>query len=109
MSVEQPDVFDGIGLNKARTEVRLMISDHLSWSDPAHIPHLIRKIESYVAAATSDGLTSVYPAAEGKAVLINLIHKHLPDRDATNALEHIRAQVTAAGIGFEHGPLSPGY
>jgi hypothetical protein len=109
MSVLNPSVIDGVGIEVGTDKVVMQISDHLSWDDPEHIPNLTRKIEAYASAALSGHLTENYAAFEGKPVLIRLICRVLPDEGALRFLTSIEGQLRSAGLEFEHIMLPHDY
>ena len=109
MSIQRSDVIDGIGLEHADEQVVMLISDHLAWDDPTHVPLLATKIEAYASATLSGQLADSYPQAAGKSTIIRLIYEKLPDTAALRFLSTIKDQLQLAGIAFEHLPLPPNY
>lgn len=102
-------MIDGIGLEDAGAKVVMLISDHFSWDDPAHIPLLVAKIEAYASAALSGQLVSSYPPSEGKPISVRLVYHDLPHGEAERFLSGIGDQLKAVGIGFEYTPLPHDY
>ena len=109
MSIQHPDVIDGIGLEDDGAKVVMLISDHLSWDDTAHVPLLVAKIEAYASAALSGQLMSSYPLSEGKPISVRLVYHDLPNGEAQLLLSGIGDQLRAVGIGFEHTSLPHDY
>lgn len=109
MSVLDPSVIDGIGIEAATGIVVMQISDYLSWDDPEHIQNLARKIEAYASTALSGRLAESYPASKGRSVSIRLIYRVLPDDDGLRFLARIEDQLQSVGLGFEHNMLPHDY
>ncbi|MGN6820463.1 MAG: DUF6572 domain-containing protein [Sphingomonas sp.] len=53
MSVEHPNVIDAIGLKDAGAKIVMVVSDHLSWDDPEHIPLLAANNRGICAGPTA--------------------------------------------------------
>lgn len=99
MSVEQPDVIDGLGV-RSDGAVELLISDHLEWDGDRHFQLLAAKVEAYVNAALSGQLTQTYPAAEGKRVCIKLVWQQLPNAAAARFFAALQEQLRSVDIDF---------
>ena len=83
MSVEQTEVVDAIGVEKATGDVALVISDHLEW-DPGkeHLLILQEKINTYLRFVESGEIFEAYPEARGRRVVLSLVAKHQPNGEA---------------------------
>lgn len=76
MSVIETSVIDAISIDSETKEVKLTISDHLSWEDPLyHFYVLQEKINAYLSFCESGQIYSVYPNARGKKIRINVVTK----------------------------------
>jgi len=108
VSVENPNVIDGVGLRKDRSCVELLISDHLPWGDPNHFSLIEAKLEAYANAYLSGQVVESLPSALGKPALIRLVWKYEPDNEAARFLNAVGQQLIGVGIEFETGPLPQG-
>jgi hypothetical protein len=109
MTVEQTDVVDGIGLGRDGSNVVMLISDHLEWANPDHLRMIGAKVDAYADAAMSGQISTNYPAAKGKAVIIQLVCKYPPDDAGLQCLAALAGQLERAGIGFEKVMLPPAH
>jgi hypothetical protein len=109
MSVDRPDVIDGIGVEAAGEKVVMLISDHLPWDDSAHYQILAAKIEGYVSVVVSGQLARSHPPSAGKSPIIRLVHQYAPDETAIVFLRSVGSQLQFVGIDFEHTSLPSGY
>jgi hypothetical protein len=107
MTVEQTDVVDGIGLGRDGSNVVMLISDHLEWTDPGHLKMIGAKVEAYANVVRSGQISASYPDAKGNAVVIQLVCKYPPDDAGLQCLASIAEQLEGAGIGFEKVMLPP--
>jgi hypothetical protein len=106
MTIERPDVVDGLGIDKISGEAVLLISDHLKWDDEeAHLAALEAKIGGYIDFIRSGQLLERLPASDGRRVRISLIHEHAPSSTALAVLDEVRQQLLGWGISFSHGSL----
>ena len=104
MSIEQPDIIDGVGV-RPDGSVEMLISDHLEWDHEQHLQMLTSKVEAYANAALSGLLVESYPPAEGKRVSIKLVCQHVPNAGVGPMLAAIEAQLRQVGIGFSQTEL----
>ena len=74
MTIEQLDVIDFIATNQARTEVRLIISDHLPWDvdEGEHLLLLQTKLNLYLHAIESGQVHEQFPQTIGKNIVIEI-------------------------------------
>jgi hypothetical protein len=80
MSIEQTDVVDIIGTDRMTGDVILTISDHLDWSDSTSHQLLLQiKMNRYLAFIKSGEMEQSYPNAKGRAVVIEVVFKFVPD------------------------------
>jgi len=104
MSIENPDIIDGLGINKISGAAVLTISDHLEWNDQ-HIEALESKLASYIKFIESGQLSLNLKDASEKNAEIQLICKYRPTAEAQAFLAAAREAVVARGVGFSYGPL----
>lgn len=97
MSVEQSDVIDAIGLDKASGAVVLTISNHLSWDD-RNILILQDKINAYLGFIEDGGLFETYPESKGRKVVVDVVCKYPLSEKALSFMEKIRALLHAVGV-----------
>jgi hypothetical protein len=104
MSVEQPDVIDGIGIDKVSGKVVLTISDHLPW-DEHHLIKLEAKLAGYVRFVESGQILEQCPESRDrdKSILVLLLHR--PTDLGGRFLQAALAGLGARGLGFQFGPL----
>ena len=97
MSVEQANVVDAISTNGSF--VNLTISDHLDWDDEqGHLIALQEKINVYLSFVESGEILSVYPQAEGKTPVINVVLRIAPNSAGVRFFEQVRPVLMAAGF-----------
>ena len=103
MSIEQTDVVDAIGVEKATGSVVLTISDHLSWDEEGqHLLLLQGKINTYLAFIESGDLEEAYADAANRRRVISVVAEHEPSAEAERFLGVARETVEGAGIEFRH-------
>lgn len=108
MTVEQISVIDAIGTNTSTGAVHLTVSDHLEWNQE-HIATLQEKLNSYLAFVESGEINSAYPNAVGRKIVIDLVLKHRPNKEATSFLSKVGEIIESSGLSFIYGPLTTGY
>src|SRR5260370_34389724 len=98
MAVDNPDVIDAIGIERASGVVALTISDHLEWDEAnQHLLTLQEKINRYLAFIESGELLASYPKAVGRQVRIDVVCKYQPPEMATRFLDQARKLIEQAG------------
>jgi hypothetical protein len=102
MSVEQKDVIDVIGRDKATGEIVLTISDHLDWSATLdHLYVLQEKLNAYLEFVVSGQLLEGYPEAKEKKIRIQvLFFVAPPPGEAHTFLMAAKQTVEALGYSF---------
>jgi hypothetical protein len=99
MAVDNPDVVDAVGIERASGIVALTISDHLEWDDAhEHLLTLQEKINRYLAFVESGELLESYPKAVGKPVRIDVICKYEPTATAKRFFERAGKVIEQAGL-----------
>ena len=101
MAVDNPDVVDAVGIERASGIVALTISDHLEWDDHNQILLALQeKINRYVAFIESGEVFESYPQAVGKPLRIDVVCKHTPSESGMRFLSAAREVVEQAGWSF---------
>jgi hypothetical protein len=100
MSVDKTNAIDAIGVDKLTEDVVLTIADHLVWSesDNEHLLLLQEKLNAYLSFVESGELLQTYPNAKGRAVLIDVVCKYPPTRQAKSFCSKVAQIVEAAGM-----------
>lgn len=99
MSVEQTNVIDFIGVSRETGEVVLTISDHLTWTDSVvHQTILQNKLNAYLSFIESGDLFQEYPDARGRAVVVRIVFRNLPDGAGREFLARAKQVMESAGL-----------
>ena len=98
MTVEDAEQVDLVA--QRETEVRLVVSDHLDWSDELeHFRLLQNKLNAYLAFYESGRLFDTYPESRGKTPSIHISFLHAPTPHAESHLLQPATEVVAtAGL-----------
>ncbi len=102
MSVLDRETVDGIALDKDGKGIRLLITDHLDWSNEYH--HLLalqEKINAYIAFCEDHQYNQVYKDISVEYAILEIHFKHEPTRKAMNFLEQVQRRVNEIGIAIE--------
>ena len=101
MSIENVSVIDVVSIDKNGDAV-LTIADHLEWDDEnTHLLKLQNKINSYLDSIDNQSLYDSYPDAKGRKIIINLVAKYWPNKDAEIFLQRTADVLESAGYSFE--------
>ncbi len=100
MTIEHAGVVDGMGTNKKNGAPVLLISDHLAWDDATHAELLEKKINCYLDFIRSGQILEHLPAASGRVIRIELVHKYEPTEPALRMLGAVQEQLARVGIAF---------
>ncbi len=99
MSIEQTDKVDAIAVEKVSGKVILTISDHLDWGDEqAHVLALQDKMNTYIRFIESGELVSVYPDADGRKPVVDVVTRLEIPRACVQFFERVRPTLESAGI-----------
>ncbi len=80
----------------------LTISDHLPWDEKnEHLLILQNKINAYLAFIENGELLEAYPDSKGRFILINIITKYLPNKNAELFLKKTREVLEESGSKFQ--------
>lgn len=98
MSIEERNTIDAIGIEGATGKVILTISDHMSWDDEyAHLLLLQAKLNTYLGCIESGELVSLYPAAAGREVAIDIVCQYSRPAIADQFLRQADELIRRAG------------
>ncbi|MBE6839016.1 MAG: hypothetical protein E7507_05675 [Ruminococcus sp.] len=102
MSVLDREVVDGIALDENKNELRLLITDHLDWSDEySHLLALQEKINSYIGFCEGKEYNEFYKDALIEYAIIEIHFKNEPIANAMDFLKQVQQQVNELGIAIE--------
>jgi len=108
MSIEESDIVDAMGTDAESGLIHLTISDHLPWNEH-HLLKLQAKLNTYLSFVESGEVYASYPAAFGKAMVIDTFLKYRPTPEAAEFLAAAGQTLRQAGVSFTHGPGVGGY
>jgi hypothetical protein len=99
MAIDQTDIVDFATIDDASGDLRLTISDHLSWEDEGH--HLIllqNKLNAYLRFVESGEMFEKASDAKGRGVVINVVGKFPLSKKAEVFFAKNRAAIEDAGF-----------
>lgn len=98
MPVDDPNVVDAVGVDRVSGEAVLTIADVWTWDDShGHLLVLQTKINRYLEFIDQGELLENVPAAQGRALRIDVIFKHPPDAEGERFLDQAADVVSANG------------
>lgn len=110
MTIENSNSVDGMGTSKSDGKVVLTIADHLDWSDEQrHFDLLERKIGTYLGFIKSGQLLEKMPAAQGRAVRIEVFYQYEPSFMGLRFLNAAKQQLQDMGVELAYGALPAKY
>lgn len=100
MSILDTNVVDIVGVDPSKGISRLIITDHLEWTDPVgeHLLLLQEKINSYLRFLEGGELQQHYPDSKGCKCEIEIAMKYEPSPEALRFIEKAREIVQGAGF-----------
>ena len=102
MSVLENDRIDGIALDEANRCLRLLITDHLDWSNEyQHLVALQEKINAYISFCEEEQYQEIYKDAEIRYAVFEIHFQNEPTDTAIAFLERVQQQLTEMGIVIE--------
>lgn len=102
MSVLDKETVDGMALDKNGKVIRLLIADHLDWSNEYnHLLVLQDKINAYIAFCEEHQYNQVYKNILVECAILEIHFKYEPTIKAMNFLEQVQRQVNELGIAIE--------
>jgi len=110
MTIENPNVVDGMGLSKEDGKAALMIYDHLGWDDEKrHIEILENKINAYLGFIRSGQIIEEFPESDGREIRVDLILQHEPSELGFRFLLAAQQQASSQGFELAYKRLPEGY
>jgi len=111
MTIDQMDVVDLIGHDRADDEIVLFICDHLPWSDNdeenfSHMDLLQQKIYRYLDFIESGEINERYPKSIGKKTRLRVTAKYTLNKEAQAFFNKIQNYLSQQGykLEFRHLP-----
>lgn len=108
MAIDNTTVIDGIGIDKERQAVCLLLTDHLPWRDSDdtmeeydHFVLLQEKINSYLAYLEGKQYEEQYPEEEIVMAVIEIHFKYDIPESCEKFLNTVQNQVGQYGIKIE--------
>jgi hypothetical protein len=106
MGIDQMDVVDFIGCDRATDEVVLIIADHLPWTDDEeenfdHMDLLQQKIYRYLDFIESGEINESYPEAIGRRLRLQIVAKYDLSKEALEFFNKIRNYLVQQGYKLE--------
>ena len=107
MSLDKAQVVDFVGTDIRTDEVVLSLLDEREWNDRGHLLALQAKINSYFAFIETGQLLEDYPAANSRAVRIDVICRYEPNEEGVDFLAHARETAKGAGWSMTWSVVPP--
>lgn len=106
MSIEDASTIDFIQVSKEKSNVNLVVTDHLEWPDDPengveHQYMLQEKLNAYLAYAESGQLLRDYPEVSDMQTTIQVYGKYDRPKYAVAFYDAIRPVINGAGLNFE--------
>lgn len=100
MSIIDAKVVDIVGVDSEKAIARLIIADHLEWTDPVgkHLLLLQEKINSYLRFLEGGELEQHYPNSKGCKCEIEIAMKYEPSPEALHFIGKARKIVQDGGF-----------
>ncbi|MEM5434491.1 DUF6572 domain-containing protein [Paraburkholderia diazotrophica] len=100
MSIVDTNVVDIVGVDPSKGIARLIITDHLEWTQPVdeHLLLLQEKINSYLRFLEGGELEQHYPDAKGCRCEIEIAMKFQPSSEALQFIRKAREIVQGGGF-----------
>lgn len=99
MSVLEKETVDGMAINEKENEIRLLLSDHLEWSNEyTHLLALQDKINAYIEFCEGQQYYEVYGKIDIARIVFEIHFKYEPTEKALSFLEVVQHQVASLGI-----------
>lgn len=102
MSVLDRETVDAMGLDQDKRGIRLLIADHLDWSDEySHLLVLQEKINAYITFYEEHQYNRVYENFCAEYAVFEIHFMHKPTVRAMEFLERVRCQVNEMKIDID--------
>ncbi|MFZ6773753.1 DUF6572 domain-containing protein [Undibacterium sp. SXout7W] len=103
MSLENSEVVDAIGLEKASDTIVLSIVDSWDWNDErGHLMALQEKLNAYFGFVESGQIYESYPDANSKALRIDVVGRYTIPAAGISFLEKASATASELGMAVTH-------
>jgi len=94
MSVLDKDKIDGIGICDNLSQLALLITDHIDWTNEFdHLVHLQHKINSYISFIESKQYNEIYPKQKFISFCIEIHFQHVPTQNCFKFINTINEQL----------------
>ena len=104
MAIDNPNVIDGMAIDKERNILVLLLTDHLAWegeealSEYDHLNLLQDKINSYISFLESEQYKENYPAESFAMAVIEIHFKYSITENCEKFLNAVQNQIGELGI-----------
>lgn len=107
MAIDNPNVIDGVAIDKERNALVLLLTDHLAWegedalSEFDHLNLLQNKINAYISFLESGQHKENYPAENLSMAIIEIHFKYSITENCEKFLNIVNNQLKELGIVIE--------
>lgn len=107
MAIDDPNVIDGMALNKENNALVLLLTDHLSWdgenalSEFDHLNLLQDKINAYISYLESGKYEETYSTEQIAFAIIEIHFKYTITENCEKFLNEVQNQIGQFGIKIE--------
>lgn len=107
MAIDNPNVIDGMAIDKDRNALVLLLTDHLVWegedalSEFNHLNLLQDKINAYISFLESGQYKENYPAESFSMAVIEIHFKYSITDNCEKFLNAVQNQIGQSGIKIE--------
>lgn len=108
MAIDNVNIIDGMGIDKERNAICLLLTDHLAWdegdnsiSEYEHLVLLQDKINSYIAYLETGQYEENYPEINFDMIIIEIHFKYEISQNCEKFLNTVQSQVAQYGIKIE--------
>ena len=107
MAIDDPNVIDGMALNKENNALVLLLTDHLPWdgenvlSEFDHLYFLQDKINAYISYLESGQYTETYSTEQIAFAIIEIHFKYTITENCEKFLNEVQNQIGQFGIKIE--------
>lgn len=108
MTVENSSTIDTVGIDRLTGAVHLNIVDPLPWDD-YHLRLLREKLNAYLGFIETGEIYQSYPEATGRELVISILLRFRPNREAVAFFEQAKAVVQSYGAALLLRHAGTGY
>jgi len=102
MSILDKETLDGIAVNEGEEELRLLLTDHLDWSNEySHLLALQDKINAYIEFCEGQQYQEIYGDVTVERIVFEIHFRYEPTAKALHFLNIVQQQVIALKIVVE--------